>query len=301
MSSEQLQKLVEMIHSGPELGALPLDELRVAFDDMGDITPPDPAITYEAVVANAVPCEIGIAPGSRLEGTIFYLHGGGYVIGSFKSHRGLVGRLGKAARMRTFAVDYRLAPEHPFPAAVDDAIAAYQWLLDSGTPPDKIFFAGDSAGGGLVVATLLRCKAQKVPLPRAAVLFSPFADMATTGQSLIDNRDRDVIVTEGMAPGMAATYLAGADARSPEASPIYGDFAGLPPILVQVSSHEVLLDDSLRLIRAATLADVPVHLRVYQGLPHVWQLFAAVLDEGQAAIEEAGSFMDKHFSAESRG
>lgn len=294
MSSEQLQQLVEMIRSGPDLGALPQAELRAAFDAMGDITPPDPAITYENVYANGVSCEIGLAPGSRPENTIFYLHGGGYVIGSFKSHRGLVGRLGQAARMRTLAVDYRLAPEHPFPAAVDDALAAYQWLLDSGTSPDRIFFAGDSAGGGLVVATLLRCKAQNVPLPGAAVLFSPFADMGTTGQSLIDNRGRDVIVTEGMAPGMAATYLAGADARSPEASPIYGDLAGLPPILIQVSSHEVLLDDSLRLLRAATLADVPVHLRVYQGLPHVWQLFAAILDEGQAAIEEAGVFIDQH-------
>lgn len=294
MSQEQLKQVVEMIHSGPDLGSLPVDELRVAFDGFADFTPFDPSIEFEVVDANGVSCEIGVAPGSRADATIFYLHGGGYMIGSFTSHRGLVARLGQAAAMRTMAVDYRLAPEHPYPAAVDDAVTAYQWLLDSGTPADRIFFAGDSAGGGLVVATMLRCKARDIPLPRAAVLFSPFADMGTTGQSLVDNRERDVVVTEGMAPGMAETYLAGADPRSPEASPIYGDLAGLPPILIQVSSHEVLLDDSLRLLRAAILVDVQVHLRVYQGLPHVWQLFTGLLDEGQAALEEAGAFLDKH-------
>ena len=294
MSQDQLQQVNEMIRSGPDLGSLPVPELRVAFDGFGDFTPFDSSIEFELVDANGVPCEIGVAPGSRTDATVFYLHGGGYVIGSFTSHRGLLARLGQAASMRTMAVDYRLAPEHPFPAAIEDAVTAYQWLLDSGTPSERIFFAGDSAGGGLVVATMLRCKARNIPLPRAAVLFSPFADMGTTGQSIVDNRDRDFVVTEGVAPGMAETYLAGADATSPEASPIYGDLAGLPPILIQVSSHEVLLDDSLRLLRAAILVDVQVHLRVYQGLPHVWQLFTGMLDEGQAALEEAGAFFDKH-------
>ena len=294
MSQDQLQQVNEMIRSGPDLGSLPVPELRVAFDGFGDFTPFDSSIEFELVDANGVACEIGVAPGSRTDATVFYLHGGGYVIGSFTSHRGLLARLGQAASMRTMAVDYRLAPEHPFPAAIEDAVTAYQWLLDSGTPSERIFFAGDSAGGGLVVATMLRCKARNIPLPRAAVLFSPFADMGTTGQSIVDNRDRDFVVTEGVAPGMAETYLAGADATSPEASPIYGDLAGLPPILIQVSSHEVLLDDSLRLLRAAILVDVQVHLRVYQGLPHVWQLFTGMLDEGQAALEEAGAFFDKH-------
>lgn len=293
MSQEQLQQVVEMIRSGPDLGALPPPELRVAFDAMGDITLPDPAIVYEAVDANGIACEMGVAPGSRTDATLFYLHGGGYVIGSLQSHRGLIARLGQAAAVRTLAVDYRLAPENPYPAAVDDAVIAYQWLIDSGTPPDRIFFAGDSAGGGLAVATMLRCKAQNIPLPRAVALFSPFVDMGTSGQSLIDNRERDVLVTEGVAPAMAEIYLAGADARSPEASPIYGDLSNLPPMMIQVSSYEALLDDSLRLLRAAILADVKVHLRVYQELPHVWQLFSGVLDEGQAALEEAGTFLSQ--------
>lgn len=300
MSKEQLQQVLKMIQSGPNLGALPPPELRVAFDAFGDFTPVDSAIDFEVVDANGTPCEIGLAPGSRTDAALVYLHGGGYMIGSFKSHRGLLARLGQAAGIRTLAVDYRLAPEHPYPAAVDDAVTAYQWLLDSGTPPERIFFAGDSAGGGLVVAAMLRCKSRNIPLPRAAVLFSPFADMGTSGQSLVDNRERDFIVTEGMAPAMAKTYLAGADPRSPEASPIYGDLTGLPPILIQVSSHEVLLDDSLRLLRAAILADVAVHLRVYQGLPHVWQLFTGMLDEGQAALEEAGSFLRQHLDQNSK-
>lgn len=294
MSETQLAQVVELIKSGPDLSSLPPPELRVAFDAMGDITLPDRAIVYEAVDANGVPCEWGVAPGSRTEATLFYLHGGGYVIGSLQSHRGLIARFGQAASMRTLAVDYRLAPEHPYQAAVDDALTAYQWLLASGTSPDRVFFAGDSAGAGLAMATMLRCKSAGVPLPRAAVLFSPFVDMGTSGQSLVDNRDRDVLVTEGVAPGMAMTYLNGADARSPEASPIYGDLTGLPPILIQVSSHEALLDDSLRLLRAAILADVAVELKVYQGLPHVWQLFAGILDEGQAAIEVAGAFLNNH-------
>ena len=180
MSQDQLQQVNEMIRSGPDLGSLPVPELRVAFDGFGDFTPFDPSIKFELVDANGVACEIGVAPGSRTDATVFYLHGGGYVIGSFTSHRGLLARLGQAASMRTMAVDYRLAPEHPFPAAIEDAVTAYQWLLDSGTPSERIFFAGDSAGGGLVVATMLRCKARNIPLPRAAVLFSPFADMGTT-------------------------------------------------------------------------------------------------------------------------
>ncbi len=293
MSQEQLLKVNDMIRVA-HLGALPLPELRVAFDEQGDITPPDPSITYEHVDANGVPCEIGVAPGSRTDATVLYVHGGGYMIGSCKSHRGLVARLGQAAGVRTLAVDYRLAPEHPFPAAVDDAVTAYQWLIDSGTPPERIFFAGDSAGGGLAVAMMLRCKSRNVPLTRAAVLFSPFADMGTTGQSIVDNVTRDILVTEGMAPGMAQGYLAGADPLSPEASPIYGDLTGLPPILIQVSSYEVLLDDSLRLQRAAILADVKVHLRAYQELPHVWQLYAGVLDEGEEALAEAGAFLARH-------
>lgn len=293
MSREQLDRVNEMIRAA-HLGALELPELRAAFDAQGDITPPDPSIQYMKETANGVPCEIGLAPGSVSDATILYLHGGGYMIGSCTSHRGLVARLGQAAGVRTLAVDYRLAPEHPYPAAVDDAVAAYQWLLESGTSPDRVFFAGDSAGGGLAVATLLRCKARNIALPRAVTLFSPFADMGTTGQSLVDNLERDVLVTEGMAPGMAQGYLSGADPRSPEASPIYGDLAGLPPILIQVSSHEVLLDDFLRLLRAAILADVKVQLRVYQELPHVWQLYAGVLDEGEEALAEAGAFLAEH-------
>ena len=293
MSREQLENVNEMIRQA-NLGALELPELRAAFDAQGDITPPDPSVQYVTEVANGVSCEVGVAPGSVSDATILYLHGGGYMIGSCQSHRGLVARLGQAAGVRTLAVDYRLAPEHPYPAAVDDAFTAYQWLLESGTAPDRVFFAGDSAGGGLAVATLLRCKARNIPLPRAATLFSPFADMGTTGESLVDNLERDVLVTEGMAPGMAQGYLSGADPRSPEASPIYGDLTGLPPILIQVSSHEVLLDDSLRLLRAAILADVKVQLRVYQELPHVWQLYAGVLDEGEEALAEAGAFLAEH-------
>lgn len=293
MSEAQLEQVLEMIRNGPDLSAMSPAELRLAYDAMGDITPPDASIVYEAVNADGVPCEIGVSPGARTDGAVLYFHGGGYVFGSRKSHRGLVARLGQAAGMRTIAPDYRLAPEHVYPAAVDDAFAVYQWLLANGTPAEKIVFAGDSAGGGLSMGTMLRCKAKGVPLPRAAVLFSPFVDMGVTGDSVTENKDRDFLVSFDGAFGLAAMYMTGSDLKSPEASPIFADLTGLPPLLIHVGGNEAILDDALRLARRAIMADVSVNLHAYPKLPHVWQLFSAMLDEGEESLREAGEFIAK--------
>jgi acetyl esterase/lipase len=291
MSEAQLEQVLEMIRTGPDLSALGPEKLREAYDELGDITLPDEAIAYEAIVASGVPCEVGVSPGARTDATIVYLHGGGYVFGSRKSHRGLVARLGQAAGIRTIAPDYRLAPEHVFPAAVDDAFAVYKWLLADGTPAHKIVFGGDSAGAGLTLGTMLRCKSEGVPLPKAAVLFSPFVDMGVTGDSVQENKDRDLLVSFDGAFGLAATYMAGADLKSPEASPIFADLVGLPPLLIHVGGNEAILDDALRLARRAIMADVSVRLRAYPKLPHVWQLYSAMLDEGEESLREAGAFL----------
>ncbi|MFW2854533.1 alpha/beta hydrolase [Sphingomonas sp. TX0543] len=291
MSEAQLEQVLDMIRGGPDLTAMSPQELRVVYDAMGDITPPHESVTYAAVEANGVPCEVGTAPGARTDATIVYFHGGAYVFGSRKSHRGLVARLGQAAGIRTLAPDYRLAPEHVFPAAVDDAFAVYQWLLAEGTPAERIVFAGDSAGGGLTLGTMLRCKAEGVPMPAGGVLFSPFVDMGVTGDSVAENKDRDFLVSFDGAFNLAALYMTGSDLQSPEASPIFADLTGLPPLLIHVGGHEAILDDSLRLARRAIMADVSVRLRAFPKLPHVWQLFSSLLDEGEESLREAGAFV----------
>lgn len=296
MSETERLAVEEMIRSGPDLAALPPPELRVAYDEIGGVTPPANNIVFETVFANGVAAEFGRSPSASGNKTILYFHGGGYLIGSLKSHRGLISRLGSAAGVRTLAVDYRLAPEHPYPAASDDAITAYRWLLEQGVAPSNIAFAGDSAGGGLSVATMLRARDEGVPLPAAAVLFSPWADLTCSGDTLREKAAEDVLVSAEIVAGMSSTYLAGADPRSVYASPIFADLSGLPPLLIHAGTAEVLLDDTLRLLRKAAIAGVSVDLKIWPKLPHVWQIFANVLEEGQQSLEAAGKFLSQHLA-----
>lgn len=222
---------------------------------------------------------------------ILYLHGGAYVAMSAESYRTLTSRLAFGGQARLFALDYRLAPEHPFPAALEDAIAAYRALIAAGIAPARIVVAGDSAGGGLALALLIALRDENAALPAAAVLFSPWTDLAATGQSVVANSDSDALFF-GAAIGRAARhYLGDTPANNPLASPLYADLTGLPPLLIQVSDTEVLLDDSRRLAENASRAGVQVTLRVWKGLPHVWQFFAAILPEGRDALREAAGFI----------
>jgi acetyl esterase/lipase len=220
---------------------------------------------------------------------ILYLHGGGYVSCSPRSHRPITANLARLAKQRVFSLDYRLGPEHPFPAAVDDASAAYQWLLKNGSRPEQISLAGDSAGGGLVVATLLRLRREKLPLPACAVCICPWVDL--TGEFSYRNAGTCAMFRPTDIANFAALYLNGAPAQSEEASPLFADLSGLPPLLIQVSDAEMLFDDALRLHEKAGNCGLKSRLRAYPGLPHDWHLAAGLIPEAFTAIQEAASFI----------
>ena len=244
-----------------------------------------------AVDVNGIPGEWVIAPGSDARRAVLYLHGGGYGMGSIRSHRGLAARLSRAAKARVLLVDYRLAPEHPFPSAVADATAAYAWLVDEGFPAARIVIAGDSAGGGLAVAALVNLRDRGIPLPCAGVCLSPWTDLAVTGASMTANAATDPIVRRQDALAAAAAYLAGADPRTPLASPLYADLTGLPPLLIQAGTAETLLDDARHLAQRAGEAGVPVTLDLWEEMFHVWQMFYPILPEGRRAIRDIGRFV----------
>ena len=236
-------------------------------------------------------------PGPTTGGVILYFHGGFFAIGSAATSVGLAAGLARKARMPAVTVDYRLAPEHPYPAAPDDALAAYRALLDSGHDAAQVALAGESAGANLAVVTLAAITRAGLPQPTSAALMSPWADLAGTGDSLKTKADVDPVITADAIPIRARDYLDGTDAHDPAVSPVYGSLAGLPPLLIQAGSHEVLLDDAIRLAAHAAHDDVAVTLDVVPGVPHVFQAFAAVLDEGEAALTRAGDFIRAHTPA----
>jgi epsilon-lactone hydrolase len=240
------------------------------------------------VHAGGVKAEMVSCQGSERD--ILYLHGGGYVVGSPLLFRDLTWRLAKAARARVLCIDYRLAPEHPYPAALQDAVAGYRLLLSCGVRASRIVVMGDSAGGGLALATLLKLRDEGAALPGAAVALSPWTDLALTGASCARNLKYDVFKLEELRM-LAAAYLAGADPRSPYASPLFGNLAGLPPVLIQVGSDEMLLDDSVRLTEALRSAGGEAELEIWPRMPHGWHLYARILPEGQRAITRIGDFV----------
>lgn len=225
--------------------------------------------------------------------TILFLHGGGYVFGSPRSHSACTYALASEARADVFSLDYRMAPEHPFPAAVDDALAAYQWLLQESRNPAQITIGGDSAGGGLTLALLLSIKARGLPPPAGAFLFSPWTDLATTGATLDTNEKTDAMFKKEHILGAAKRYLGDADPKAPLASPLYADLSGLPPILTFVSDSEILLDDSLRLHEHLQAAGVRSTLVREKGLIHVWPIFVGRFPEARAAIRRVAAFIEE--------
>ncbi|SDV48184.1 alpha/beta hydrolase [Chitinasiproducens palmae] len=223
--------------------------------------------------------------------TIYYLHGGAYIGCSPRTHRILTDRLACEADAQLYSLDYRLAPEHPFPAALDDAVAGYQRLLDAGIEPASIVLAGDSAGGGLALATLVALRDEGMPLPAGAVLFSPWTDLTASGESAARNNDTDVMFTAEGTRMAASLYVADTPADHPLASPLFSALHGLPPLLVQASDSEVLLDDAVRLATRVRDAGGRAELNVWTGLPHAWQIFCAVLPEARLALRQAADFI----------
>ena len=290
MASPQLQQVIEAIKSlaGMASGSS-IEELRATNEQMA--RPAEPDITSEPVVANGVNAAWISAPGAADDRAVLYLHGGGYIMGSLNTHRDMMGRISRAAQTRVLGLDYRLAPEHPFPAAVDDTVAGYRFLLDQGLPSSRLAIAGDSAGGALTLAALVAGRDAGLPMPAAAVCLSPFLDLEGTGESITTRADVDPIATPEVIDVWAKAYLAGADPRTPLANPLYADLAGLPPLLIQVGDHEVLLDDSTRLAERAQAAGVQVKLEIWPEMIHRWHSYAAVLPEGQQAIEDIGAFL----------
>ena len=231
-------------------------EQRASYELMADIWPVPDDVSITPVEMAGRPAEWVAAPGARDDRTVLWLHGGGYVIGSLATHRDLAGRVSRAAASRVLLLDYRRAPEHPFPAALDDAIGAYRWLVSAGHV--RLVLGGDSAGGGLALASLVRLRDAGDPLPSAAVCLSPWADLALSGETMESRADADPAVDRLTLQGWADQYLAGEDPRQPLASPLYADFSGLPPLLVLVGTAEVLLDDAARVAQKAAAAGVEV-------------------------------------------
>jgi acetyl esterase/lipase len=229
--------------------------------------------------------------GNPVGRTVLFCHGGGYFFCSPATHRPITLSLGVGAEAQVFSLDYRLAPEHRFPAAVDDAVAAYRALLQQGVPAKQIVLGGDSAGGGLALATMLSLRDAGEMLPSGAVLFSPWTDLAGTGETLVSNDRSDVMFSGAGIKSGARYYLGDAPATDPLASPLYADLAGLPPLFVQASRAEVLLADSTRLVDKARAAGVAVEFEAWPGLPHVWQIFTPFLPEARAALAKATAFI----------
>jgi acetyl esterase/lipase len=296
MASPELQVVVDMLRANPPVQGDDIPAMRAGMLAATGGMPLPPDVEYEPVDASGVAAEWARAPGVDAERTVVYLHGGGYVMGSVETHRLLVAGISRAVAAPVLSVDYRLGPEHPHPAAVDDALAAYRFVLAQGAAPERIAIAGDSAGGGLTVAALLALREAGDPLPAAGICISPWLDLTLSGASMDTKADVDPMVTRETLRPMADAYLAGADPKTPTASPLFADLTGLPPLLVQVGTAETLLDDSRRLAERAKSADVDLTLEEWEGMIHVWHAFAALLPEGRQAIDRIGEYLGERLS-----
>ncbi len=258
-------------------------------------------IDVQEVDANGARCLWITPPDAHPDKVFYYLHGGGYIFGHpDTTHKDLLWRLAVACGCKVFALDYRLAPEHPFPAAIEDSVAGYRYLLDQGYDANAIGIGGDSAGGGLTFGTLFQLKDEHLPLPACAVGLSPWTDLLGTGETLRTNLDTDYMIPGEKIAETAKLYYGDADPMVPQASPLYGDYTGMPPTLIQCSKTEVLYDDSRRLAAKIDAAGVPVVLDPYDKLPHVWQALARFIPEGRKAIHEIGLFVRGHQRAKPR-
>jgi acetyl esterase/lipase len=297
-NSPQLQSVREMFQAlGERSQALgSIDGFRLAAEEMVSEFTLDEDIVCDRVGVAGVPAEWVTASGADEDRVLLYLHGGGYIIGSVRSHRVMMARLSQAAASRVLGLEYRLAPENPFPAAVEDSVAAYRWLLSEGCDPGKITIGGDSAGGGLTMAVLVALRYLGEPMPAAGICLSPWVDLEGTGESMNTKAEEDPIVQREMLEFMTDLYVGNRDRRAPLAAPLYADLRGLPPLLIQVGTAETLLDDSKRLADRAKAAGVEVDLQIWDDMVHVWHLFAPVLPEGQQAIEDIGEFVRRRTS-----
>ncbi len=295
MASEALETIVGLLKNANPIQGDTVLEMRTAMEAASAATPVPEGVTFTPVDAGGVPAEWNDAESVRQDHVLVYYHGGGYCMGSLNTHRGLTARVSRLANLRVLSVDYRLGPEHAHPAAVEDAVAAYRFVLDQGIAPEKVALAGDSAGGGLTIAALIAIRDRGLPLPGCGVGISAWTDMTASGDSIKTKASEDPMLGDISALQMMVDAYLGKDGdkKAPLASPVFADLAGLPPLLLQVGSAEVLLDDSTRLAERAEAAGVDVTLKVWQDMFHVWHAFAEMLPEGLEATQELADFVDR--------
>jgi epsilon-lactone hydrolase len=294
MPSKELREVLQLIRERVSKDPQPIETMRAEFEMNAKIFKVDEEVRFEAVRIGRLEAEWVILPESADRRVLLYLHGGGYVMGSINTHREMVSRICRAGAARGLIAAYRLAPEHPYPAALEDAVSAYQWLLDGGWDPRRMAVAGDSAGAGLAIAALVTLREKGRPLPAACVCISPWVDLEGRGESIVTKADVDPIVQPEGILFMAETYLGGADPRTPLAAPLYADLKGLPPMLIQVGTSEILLDDAKRLAAHAKEAGVEITLEIWEQMFHIWHFFASLLPEGREAINHIGQFIRRH-------
>jgi monoterpene epsilon-lactone hydrolase len=295
MASKQLQGLLENLRAVGPFGG-DLLSMRKMLSQVPAYPKPDD-ITWEPHDAAGVPAEWVVPMDCEPGRVLVYFHGGGYATGSVEEFRALSSHVARATRARVLAVDYRLAPEHPFPAALDDAIAAYGSVISSGYAPEHLALVGDSSGGGLALGTLVALRDRGEPLPATTVCLCPWTDLTLSGASVEANADTDPMVQATTLALMADAYLGERDRKTPTASPLFADLAGLPPLLVQVGTGELLADDAKRLAERATAAGVDVTLELWDDVFHVWHAFADLLPEAREAIARIGTHVDQKLSA----
>lgn len=293
MSREQREALDSLLRNGPlDVGGDHLKQREVFTRMLTSRPPAEDVVLTPGTLGNVPVLEVGI-DGVTPNGTLLWFHGGFYVFGSARASAGLASDLARRTGTRVALVDYRLAPECPYPAALDDAVAAYRGLLDetAGGDPARVVVVGESAGAGLAAALLVRAGEQNLPMPAAGVLFSPYADLTLSGESMTTKTAVDPAFTPDAVAVRVRDYVGAADPADPLISPVFANLHGLPPLLIQAGSNELLLDDAVRLAARAAADDVPVTLQVTPGVPHLFQAFAAMLDEGQTALSQAADFL----------
>jgi epsilon-lactone hydrolase len=299
MAQSEIEAVRALLSSKPRPAGWP--ERRQRLNDVGSVWSVAEDVTLAAVDVHGVPGEYSIVPGSDPSRILIFFHGGGYCSGSILSHRRLVTEAGRAAGVRTLAIGYRLAPEHPFPAAYDDALTAWRFLRSQGVLAARISIGGDSAGAGLAVALINQLRDAHEQLPACAWLISPWTDLAMSGATLESKAAEDPVIHKEYLNELAEAYLSkGVDRKDPRVSPLYADLTGFPPILIQVGSDETLLDDATRFAAAAGAADVSVTLEIWPHMIHAWHLWNAHLESGRRALIRAGAFMREHFRTRTR-
>ena len=300
MSTEQRENLDAILRQSAFPAGSDVDEQRQFLRELLSAQPLPPDVTVTAATLGGVPTAEVTVDGVEPRNVVLYFHGGVYVMGDAFLAADLASQVGRRTDAKVVSVDYRLAPEHPYPAAVDDALAAYEALLHDGVAPSDIAFAGESAGGGLAVATLVNARNHGLPLPAAALVMSPYADLTLSGATMETRREVDPLLSREALEARIPDYTAGQDAALGLISPLFADLSGLPPLIIQAGTHEVLLDDALRLAQQAARADVEVTLDVTPGVPHVFQAYHAILDEGAAALDRAGRLLSAHLAGAGR-